>query len=148
MTPTSTAPRDEYEQREARQGREKLLAMSERRLGLGHPIDARQLDQWLDSPLQAIADRVRWVLDGNYGSGYYEMIRADLARLPATQGRRTQAIKRIAITAFLVSALSDHPTLNRYKITALVKASGRMSAINSELAAMVDAHIAERDENT
>jgi len=134
---------NDYEARGAATGRALLNNMTARHLGPDSAEQAEQLAQWFADPLTDLADRVEWVVNGSYGSEYYNLIRVDLAALPTTKGRRAQAIKRIAIIAFQVFALCDYGDLNQHKIIDVVKASGRIDAINAALIAMIEQHLAD-----
>ena len=134
----------EYDQHQAAKGTAQYRQMAGRRLPPNYRENAEHLREWLDGGLVPLAARVGWVLNGSYGEEYYLWLWQQLEDLPATPGRRAQAVKRIAVTAFMTWALLDFGDLNSRKITQIVKESGRMNEINAALVAMVEEAIEDR----
>lgn len=128
--------RYKYNQREATRGAEIYHQMAGRRLAADWRDQGARLEEELagDAPERG----AEWVLNGSYGSEFFELLKFRMQDLPTTPVRRSQAIRRIAIEAFVMAALMDYSDLNLRKITQIVKASGRMDEINKSIMAYVE----------
>lgn len=124
----------QYSAYEVNRAHKQLAPMLSRKLGTAQEVEEYAAQFLQDLNGGHLLEKVEWLITGSYGSEYRDLLIHDYVTSP----RKKQALKRICINAFMYTCLIDYEALNSRKITLLLKASGKMDQVNSELLEFMD----------
>lgn len=91
------------------------------RLGTDSKEQAAELTKLLKNDAEWLIEKVEWVAEGNYGAGNYFIIKNWYKNLAATDKRREQGLRSIAINSFILMCSCEFSDLNAKKVVDVVK---------------------------